>query len=283
MLYLSYDKPIERSNLPALNAAFDRLKARIRRRRILSGVCDTLCFLLYTGLMLLGAVGTFRRFAGAEYAAVLDGLPHVKEVFTAVFQKLPALFGQELKLPELLCVPAAVLLPPLLCLPVALVLRLLLRLKKRPAAERSAETLLGEARELSERSRKSRKANWTMISSFLILAAFAAAVVYSLLVVNPASEDWDIKYILSYTFIGIIAFFCFQVMATLTDMLLELLCGLDAQWDGTKLIEGLEAFIEKEAANAVPDETAPPAAETAPPAQEAAPAQEIGPGEGDAP
>lgn len=278
MLYLSYDKPVDRSNLPALSASFERLKARIRRRRILSGVCNTLSLLLYTVLMILGAVGTFRRFAGAEYAAVLDALPHVKDIFAAVFQKLPAMLGQSPEYPELLCIPAAVLLPPLLCLPVALLLRLLLRLRKTPAAERSPEVLLQDARELSERSKRSRKAGWTTIASFLILAVFAAAVIYSLIVVNPSSEDWDIKYILSYTFIGIIGFFCFLVMATLTDLLLELFCGLDAQWDGARLIEDLEACIAKEAE--VPEKQESPAG---PAAGTVCPEAETGPAEADEP
>ena len=98
MLYLSYDEPIDQSNLPALNASFDRLKLRIRRRRILSGVCGCLCFLLFSAMMILGSVGAFHRFAGTKYAAALDSLPYVKKVLTAAFQTLPALLGLKLEL-----------------------------------------------------------------------------------------------------------------------------------------------------------------------------------------
>lgn len=267
MLYLSYDKPIDQRNLPALSASFDRLKLRLRRRRILSGVCGCLCFLLFTALMILGSVGAFHRFAGAEYAAALDSLPHVKEILTGAFQTLPALLGLKLALPEFVCIGVAVILPPLLCLPIALLLRQLLRLGKKPAPEdRSAEALLQEVRELSERSKKSRKANWTLLSGLLILAAFAAAVVYSLVTVKPVSEEWDLKFILSYLFIAAVGFSVFQLLATLTDKLLELFCGLDAQWDGSDLIEDLEAFLAGE--KPAPSEPAPQAAPAESPAAE---------------
>ena len=272
MLYLSYDKPVSRNNLPALCASFDRLMQRLRRRRLLSGVCSTLCFLLFTALMVLGSVGAFHRFAGAEYAAALDTLPYVKDVLTAAFRSLPALLGLQLQLPEFVCIGLAVILPPLLCMPIALLLRLLLRLGKKPApGARSAEELLQEVRVLSERSKKSRKANWTLISGFLILAAFAGAVVFSLLTVKPANEEWDLKFILSYLFIAAVGFSVFQLLATLTDKLLELFCGLDAQWDGSELIEDLETFLAGEA----------PAPEAS--AEQAAPAQPDEPAEGDKP
>ena len=49
-------------------------------------------------------------------------------------------------------------------------------------------------------------------------------------------------------FIALIAFSVFQLVATLTDMILELLCGLDYQWEGERLIGELETLIAGEAA-----------------------------------
>lgn len=250
MLYLSYDQPINRGDLPALNASFDRLKARIGRRRALSVVCSTLCLLLYAALMILGTVGIYRRVAGEEYAAALDALPYAKELFTALFQTLPERLSMEFPLPELLCIPLAAILPPLLCMPVALVLRVLLCLWNPPARERGAEELLSEARKLSGRSSKRRKAPWITLSSLLILAAFAAALVYSLIAVHPAGAPWEIKPLLSCAALCLVVFFGSRVQGMLTDIPLEMLCGLDAQWDGTSLIADLEAFIAKEAAPA---------------------------------
>ena len=287
MLHLSYSRPVSRDNLPALAASFYRHREKIRRRRILSAVCDRLCFLLHTGLMIVTSVGLLHRFGGQEFAAVLDSLPCVPQVLNACFQKVPQLLRlPKMGMPELLGAPAAILLPPLVCMLAAALLRICLGIgRKAPAVPRdlSPEGLLDEVRTLQERSGKSRKANWAHRSSFLSLVVFAASLIYCIYVVRPESEDLDVKYIMTYVFIALIAFSQFYVLAILTDIFLEMFCGLDAQWDGTRLIEDLEAFIEKEAANAAPEETAPPAAEAAPPAQEAAPAQEIGPAEGDAP
>ena len=48
MLFLKYTRPVTRENLPALVSSFELLKARIRRRKILSAVLDPLCFLCCT-------------------------------------------------------------------------------------------------------------------------------------------------------------------------------------------------------------------------------------------
>lgn len=139
-------------------------------------------------------------------------------------------------------------LPPLLCMVLALLLRLGFLLGKKPAADSAdPQVLLAEAKELAGRA-KSRKANWIILSGVLIMLAFGAAVVYTLLVVNPASDEWDFKYILSYLFIALIAFSAFQLVATLTDMILELACGLDYQWEGERLIGELETLLNGEAA-----------------------------------
>lgn len=253
MLFLSYHRPLNRSNLPALAAAFAGLKTRVRRRKLLSGLLGFLCFLLHTPMMILSSVGLYYRLTGEAYRAALEKLPHVKEVLGFCFETLPQRLGLQLKVPELWALAASVLLPPLVCMLAALLARLCFLLAKKPEAPENPDpqVLLDDARELSKTTR-SRKANWTLLSGFLIMAAFAAAVVYTLLVVKPESEDWNFKYILSYLFIGLIAFSVFQLVATLTDMILELLCGLDYEWDGQRLTGELEALVAAEAAAAAP-------------------------------
>ena len=261
MLFLSYERPLSRENLPVLAGAFTRLKTRVRRRKLLSGLLGFLCFLLHTPMMILSSVGLYYRLTGEPYRAALERLPHVKEVLVFCFETLPQRFGLQLKLPELWGLAAAVLVPPLVCMLLALLLRLCFFLAKKPAPQETEDpqVLLDDVRELSKTTR-SRKANWTLLSGFLIMAAFAAAVVYTLFIVKPQSEDWDFKYILSYLFIGLIAFSVFQLVATLTDMILELLCGLDYEWDGQRLTGELEALLAAEAAAAAPqpEEVYPP-------------------------
>ena len=261
MLFLSYERPLSRENLPVLAGAFTRLKTRVRRRKLLSGLLGFLCFLLHTPMMILSSVGLYDRLTGEPYRAALERLPHVKEVLVFCFETLPQRFGLQLKLPELWGLAAAVLVPPLVCMLLALLLRLCFFLAKKPAPPETEDpqVLLDDVRELSKTTR-SRKANWTLLSGFLIMAAFAAAVVYTLFIVKPQSEDWDFKYILSYLFIGLIAFSVFQLVATLTDMILELLCGLDYEWDGQRLTGELEALLAAEAAAAAPqsEEVYPP-------------------------
>ena len=261
MLFLSYERPLSRENLPVLAGAFTRLKTRVRRRKLLSGLLGFLCFLLHTPMMILSSVGLYARLTGEPSRAALERLPHVKEVLVFCFETLPQRFGLQLKLPELWGLAAAVLVPPLVCMLLALLLRLcfLLAKKSAPPETEDPQVLLDDVRELSKTTR-SRKANWTLLSGFLIMAAFAAAVVYTLFIVKPQSEDWDFKYILSYLFIGLIAFSVFQLVATLTDMILELLCGLDYEWDGQRLTGELEALLAAEAAAAAPqpEEVYPP-------------------------
>lgn len=274
MLFLSFSRPVSRDNLPAVAASFYRHREKIRRRWILSAVCDPLCFLLHTGLMIVTSVGLLHRFGGQEFAAVLDSLPYVPQVLTACFQKVPQLLHlPKIGMPELLGAPAAILLPPLVCMLVAALLRILLRVgRKVPAVpeDLSPEGLLDEVRTLHERSGKSRKANWAHRSAILSLAAFAAALIYCIYVVRPESEDLDIKYIMNYVFIALIAFSQFYVLSILTDMFLEMFCGLDAQWDASPLIGELETCIGGAAA--------PAAAEV-----QAAPSEEAGPAGDDAP
>ena len=261
MLFLSYERPLSRENLPVLAGAFTRLKTRVRRRKLLSGLLGFLCFLLHTPMMILSSVGLYYRLTGDAYRAALDRLPHVKEILSFCFEALPQRLGLPLKVPEIWGLAASVLVPPLVCMLLALLLRLCFLLAKKPAEPESPDpqVLLDDARELSKTTR-SRKANWTLLSGFLIMAAFAAAVVYTLFIVKPQSEDWDFKYILSYLFIGLIAFSVFQLVATLTDMILELLCGLDYEWDGQRLTGELEALLAAEAAAAAPqsEEVYPP-------------------------
>ena len=249
MVFLSYERPVTPENLPALAASLACLQTRIRRRKILSAVCSPLCFLLHTPLTILASVGLFYRLAGQKYRAALDAVPHVKEVLTACFRTLPERIGLQVDMPELVCLLAALLLPLLTCVALTLLLRLCFCFARRPAVPDpvSPEGLLGEARVMSEGSR-SRKSNWTLLSGFLSLAAFASAVIYSLLKVRPVSDEWDFKYLLSYVFIAVVAFSVFQLFATLTDYLTELFCGLDARWDGTRLITDLETCIAQEAA-----------------------------------
>lgn len=272
MLFLSYERPLSRENLPVLAASFARLKARVRRRKLLSGLLGFLCFLLHTPMMILSSVGLYYRLTDQPYRAALERLPHAKEVLVFCFETLPQRFGLQLKLPELWSLAAAVLVPPLVCMLLALLLRLCFLLAKKPAPPETVDpqVLLDDVRELSKTTR-SRKANWTLLSGFLIMAAFAAAVVYTLFIVKPQSEDWDFKYILSYLFIGLVAFSVFQLVATLTDMILELLCGLDYEWDGQRLTGELEALLAAEAAAAAPqpEEVYPPRRPAAPaPAEE---------------
>lgn len=270
MLFLSYDRPLSRDNLPGLAAAFTRLKTRVRRRKLLSGLLGFVCFLLHTPMMILSSVGLYYRLTPETYRAALERLPHVKEILGFCFEALPQRLGLQLKLPELWGLAAAVLAPPLVCMVLALLLRLCFLLVKKPAPPETADpgVLLDDVRELAK-STRSRKANWTLLSGFLIMAAFAAAVVYTLFIVKPQSEDWDFKYILSYLFIGLIAFSVFQLVATLTDMFLELLCGLDYEWDGQRLTAELETLLAAEAAAAAP----PPEAVYPPrPPEPAAPA-----------
>ncbi len=261
MLFLSYARPLSRENLPDLAASFARLKTRVRRRKLLSGLLGFVCFLLHTPMMILSSVGLYDRLTAQPYRAALERLPHAKEVLVFCFETLPQRFGLQLKLPELWGLAAAVLVPPLVCMLLALLLRLcfLLAKKSAPPETEDPQVLLDDVRELSKTTR-SRKANWTLLSGFLIMAAFAAAVVYTLFIVKPQSEDWDFKYILSYLFIGLVAFSVFQLVATLTDMILELLCGLDYEWDGQRLTGELEALLAAEAAAAAPqpEEVYPP-------------------------
>ena len=246
MLFLSYERPLSREKLPELAASFARLKARVRRRTLLSKLCGVLCFFLHTPMMILASVGLYYRLTGPAYQAALDALPHFSQVRQLCFETLPARLGLQMPYPELPGLAAAVLVPPLLCMVLALLLRLGFLLGKKPAADSAdPQVLLAEAKELAGKAR-SRKANWIILSGVLIMLAFGAAVVYTLLVVNPASDEWDFKYILSYLFIALIAFSVFQLVATLTDMILELLCGLDYQWEGERLIGELEALIENE-------------------------------------
>ncbi len=272
MLFLSYERPLSRENLPVLAASFALLKTRVRRRKLLSGLLGFLCFLLHTPMMILSSVGLYYRLTAQPYRAALERLPHAKEVLVFCFETLPQRFGLQLKLPELWSLAAAVLVPPLVCMLLALLLRLCFLLAKKPAPPETEDpqVLLDDVRELSKTTR-SRKANWTLLSGFLIMAAFAAAVVYTLFIVKPQSEDWDFKYILSYLFIGLVAFSVFQLVATLTDMILELLCGLDYEWDGQRLTGELEALLAAEAAAAAPqpEEVYPPRRPAAPaPAEE---------------
>ena len=261
MLFLPYARPLSRENLPDLAASFARLKTRVRRRKLLSGLLGFVCFLLHTPMMILSSVGLYDRLTAEPYRAALERLPHAKEVLVFCFETLPQRFGLQLKLPELWGLAAAVLVPPLVCMLLALLLRLcfLLAKKPEPPETKDPQVLLDDVRELSKTTR-SRKANWTLLSGFLIMAAFAAAVVYTLFIVKPQSEDWDFKYILSYLFIGLVAFSVFQLVATLTDMILELLCGLDYEWDGQRLTGELEALLAAEAAAAAPqpEEVYPP-------------------------
>lgn len=281
MLFLSYQRPLTRENLPALAQAFARLKTRVRRRKRFSGFFGFLCFLLHTPMMILSSVGLYYRLTGEAFRAALDRLPHVKEILALCFETLPQRVGLRMQMPELIGLAAAVLVPPLACMVLALLLRLcLLPAGKAKIPENPVpEVLLADARELSKTAR-SRKANWTLLSGFLIMAAFGAAVVYSLIVVNPQSEDWNFKYILSYIFIGLVAFSVFQLIATLTDMILELLCGLDYQWEGDRLIGELEALLAAEAAAAAPQAAAVyPPLRTGIPAPEPSPVPDAAPEE----
>ena len=248
MLFLPYERPLSREKLPELAASLARLKARVRRRTLLSKLCGVLCFFLHTPMMILASVGLYYRLTGPTYQAALDALPRFSQVRQLCWEMLPARLGLHMQYPELPGLAAAVLVPPLLCMVLVLLLRLGLLLGKKPAAgSAEPQVLLAEAKELAGKA-KSRKANWIILSGVLIMLAFGAAVVYTLLVVNPASDDWDFKYILSYLFIALIAFSVFQLVATLTDMILELLCGLDYQWEGERLIGELETLIAGEAA-----------------------------------
>ncbi len=250
MLFLKYTRPVTRENLPALVSSFELLKARIRRRKILSAVLDPLCFLLHTALMILSSVGLFYRLAGPEYAAALDGLPRVKEILRFCFRAVPERLDIRFEWPELLYLGAALLLPPLLCMVLSLLLRLFMSFGRKPALPEDVgpESLEIDVRGLVESSGRSRKANWTLLSGFLSMAVFGAAVVYCLLTVRPTSEDWSIEYLFSYVFIGLVIFSVFQLVATLTDSLLELFCGLDAQWEGQRLLEDLQLCIQGDAA-----------------------------------
>ncbi len=246
MLFLSYDRPVTPENFPTLAAGFALLKTRIRRRKLISPVCGTLCFLLHTSLMILSSVGLFYRLSGDKYRAALDSLPHVAEVLNFCFHTLPERIGLQMETPELLGLAGTLILPPLLCMVLALLLRICLRLfGKKEAPAPDPQTLLADARAVAAVS-KSRKANWIMLSGFLSMAAFAGAVLYSLLIVRPVSSDWDFKYFLSYIFIALVIFSVFQLVATLTDSFLEFFCGLDYQWDGGRLIEDLEACLARE-------------------------------------
>lgn len=263
MLNVKYPRPITEENLPDVAVAFARLKRKIRRRKIIGFFCGALCFLLHTALMILASVGLYHHFAGARFAAVLDGLPYVKPILDFCFGTLPERIGLTFQIPELLAIPAAVIVPPLLCMALAMLMRLVFAFfgKIRRPEEVNAAKLAEEARVLSEKNRFSRKANWTMLSGVLSLLAFAGAVVYSLYVVRPASDEWDVKFLFSYIFIGIIAFSAFQLVATLTDTVLELLCGFDTQWEDTRLISDLLSFLASKNAPARKTEPAPPTVE----------------------
>ncbi|MBR0040905.1 MAG: hypothetical protein IJP64_05960 [Oscillospiraceae bacterium] len=260
MLSLSYERPVTQENLPALASSLFRLKTRVRRRKILSAVCGVLCFLLHTPLMIVASVGLYHRLAKNVFSAVLDSVPHVSEILTLCFRTLPAQIGLSIEMPELLGVPAAILLPPLLCVPVALLLRLCFLFGKKRASPEAvgAEELAKEARAMAEGSDKHRKARWVLFSALLSFLALAAAIVYSLLVVHPQSSDWDLVYITSYAFIALIAFFAFLLFADLTDSLTELLCALDGRWDASRLTEDLEGFLNMTAPGPAPDAGDPP-------------------------
>ena len=230
MLFLSFSRPLSRDKLSETAAAFYRLREKLRRRWILSAVCSPLCFLLHTGLMILTSVGMLYRYGGAENTAVLDTLPYLPQVLNACFQTLPKQLGLRFEMPELLGLAAAILLPPLVCMLAALPVRIGLKLgRKAPAVPEalSPEDLLGEVKTLHERSGKSRKANWTLFSALVSLLAFAAAFIFCLYIIRPERDDLNIKYIMSYLFIALLAFSMFHILATLTDMLLGELAVYD--------------------------------------------------------
>lgn len=261
MLSLSYERPVTQENLSALASSFSRLKTRIRRRKILSPLCGALCFLLHTPMMIVASVGLYHRLVRQSFSAILDSLPYVKEILTACFQTLPERIGLPIELPELLAVPAAVLLPPLVCMVFSMLLRLIFLLGKKRVApdEPDAEALLEEVRDMSESSDKHRKARWVLISALLSFLALGGAILYSLLVVHPNSSDWNLFYVTSYAFIALIGFFTFLLLADLTDSLMELLCGLDGRWNATRLEADLESFLSPAVTPAPAPDAAPDA------------------------
>lgn len=248
MLKLSYTRPITQEALPALTKALFRLKARIKRRRVLSAICSPLCFLLHTVLMSFTAVSLYFHQAGPACLALMRRIPYLPEADAYFFKALPESFGLRLAIPQLLGLGAAILLPLLVCLVVSLLVRLIYHPRtKRPLEENATERqtlalLKAETQNMAAAGKLSRKANWTLLSSFFSLVVSVAAIVWSLYILRPASPDLDAAYYASYFFIALIMFLSFFVAATLTDSLTAWLCALDTKWDGSDLAEDLLVF-----------------------------------------
>lgn len=250
MVKLKYSRPLTAEALPELAEKMSLLEARLKRRRVISVICGWLCFLFHTAMMSFSAISLYAHQAGPDYVALMDRVPQLAEADAFVFQELPARFGLTFAIPQLLGVGAAILLPALICLVVSLLLRLAIRARGKTqlppeASEDERLALLrSEAEALAEKSKPSRKANWTLRSAFLSLLLSGGAIAWSLYVIRPDSEDLDAAYFSSYVFIALILFTALFVAAYVTDSLTALLCALDTQWDGDTLKDDLLALEE---------------------------------------
>ena len=251
MALLQYQTPVTAENLPALAASVFTFRSRLRRKRVSAVVCQVLAFFLHTPMMILTLYSLLKEYVGPDAAATLERLPYLDraaDLFLRVIPeglKLERVFPADvldaLPIPTILCLLAAFLLPLLASLLVTLLFRLFwprgtvnpLQDEKDPSALLSS--LRGVVQDMTRWQRRGRIALW----SFLSALATAAVSARDLIACADRILSFDHPIV---PFLALLAVFStLQLVSGSADQMLDRCFFLDTRWNGTRLMNDLNA------------------------------------------